>query len=109
MAAPAATDLRTLFSEPVTNAVYGFDHVEVRINGLDSPTDPLDMAVDGPVINVDMLTKGCVHELVSAFNVAGIFSQRLKKLKFRHRQVNALPLPRAFMAVLIKDKIPSLY
>src|SRR3954469_23476291 len=59
------------FLEAVADAVQGLDHVEAWIDGLELLPQPLDVAVDGAIVHVDLIVVSGVHERVAALHHAG--------------------------------------
>src|SRR5258708_27266897 len=57
-------------SVTIDDAIKGFDLAKAGIDRLELLSQPLDVAVDGAVIDIDVLAIGAVHELVPAFHVA---------------------------------------
>src|SRR5262245_29577063 len=64
--------------ETVTDAVQRLDHVEGVVDGLELLAQALDVAVDGPVVDVDLVVVGRIHQGVAAFDHAGAARQRLQ-------------------------------
>src|SRR6476659_4145445 len=65
------TPQKSGFLETVTDAVQRFDHLEVVIDDLELLAQPLDVAVDGAIVDVDLIVIGCVHQGVAALHHAG--------------------------------------
>src|SRR5271170_1561757 len=59
---------RLPFLEAVADAVEGLDHFEIRLDHLELLPQPLDMAVDGAIIDVDLIVVSRVHESVAALD-----------------------------------------
>src|SRR5205823_13185175 len=53
----------------ITDAIESFDLAEFGIDRLELLAQALDVAVDGAVIDVDMLAIGRVHQLIASFDV----------------------------------------
>src|SRR3954462_10383220 len=52
--------------EAIADAVQRFDHVEVVVDHLEFLAQPLDVAVDGAIIDVDLVVVGRVHQCIPA-------------------------------------------
>src|SRR5216684_7398458 len=89
------------FLEAVADAVQGFDHLEIVVHDLELLAQPLDVAVDGAIVDIDLVVIGRVHQGVAAFHDAGAGGQRLQDQKFRHGQRHRLVLPGAGMTLRI--------
>src|SRR5207244_1039017 len=59
------------FLETVADAVQRLDHVEIVIGRLELLAQPLDVAVDGAVVDIDLIVVGRVHQRIAAFHDAG--------------------------------------
>src|SRR5690349_12245823 len=55
----------------VSDAIERLDQREVVVDRLELLPEPLDVAVDRPVVDIDVLAVGGVHQLVAALDVAG--------------------------------------
>jgi len=62
------------------------------------------MAVDGTVIDIDLVVISRIHELVPVFNKARTLSECEENKEFSHRQANWLTIPRTDMAVRIEHE-----
>src|SRR6201996_2213008 len=82
----------------ITNAVEGFDGVEFRINLAELAAHTLDVAVDGAVVDIDLVVVGGVHQIIAALHEAGPLGQGLQQQKFRHRQLHRPVVPQAVVA-----------
>src|SRR5690242_3885496 len=60
----------------ISDAIKRFDLREARVYGLEFLTQALDVAVDGAIVDIDVLAIGAVHELVAALHMAGAQRQR---------------------------------
>src|ERR1041385_6761433 len=56
--------------EAIADAVQRFDHVEVVVDRLELLAQPLDVAVDGAVVDVNLVVISGVHQRVPAFDNA---------------------------------------
>src|SRR5262249_31163762 len=66
------------FAEPLTDAVKRLDHVEIVVSHFEFLAQPLDVAVDRPVIDIDLLVIGRIHQRVAALDHAGAERQRMQ-------------------------------
>src|SRR6266571_658174 len=66
------------FAVSVTDAIEGFDLPEFRIDGLELLAQPLDVAIDRAVIDIDVLAIGGIHQLVAVFDVPRTLRQRFE-------------------------------
>src|ERR1041385_3672310 len=57
----------SLFVEAVSDAIERFDRIEVRLDGPELAPDSLDVAVDGAVVDIDIVAIGDVEQLVTGF------------------------------------------
>src|SRR6202051_3411251 len=60
-----------LFLETIADAVQRLDHIEIVVAGLELLAQPLDVAVDGSVVDIDLVVIGRIHQRVAAFDHAG--------------------------------------
>ena len=86
---------RSGFLEAIADAVQRLDHLEIVVDHLELLAQPLDVAVDGAVVDIDLIVIGGVHQRVAALHHARPRRQRLQDQKFRHRQRHRLVLPGA--------------
>src|SRR5215831_2975752 len=54
----------------VTDTIEGFDGVEVAVHLTELLAHPLDVTVDGAVVDVDLVVVGGVHQVVAALHEA---------------------------------------
>src|SRR5476649_2687345 len=88
---------RPLFAITIADAIQRLDGVEIVGHRLELLAQPLDVAVDGAVVDIDLVVIGRVHQTVAAFDKAGTLRQRLQDQEFSDRQPDRLALPGAFM------------
>src|SRR4051812_16294484 len=79
----------------IADAIEGFDLREFRIDGLELLAQPLDVAVDRPVVDIDVLAIGRIHQLVAVFDMAEALRQRFQNQELGHRQLDRPAAPRA--------------
>src|SRR5436305_6305349 len=58
------------FLEAIADAVERLDHVEIVVRLLELLAQPLDVAVDGTVIDIDLIVVGRVHQRVAPLHHA---------------------------------------
>src|SRR5678816_1071533 len=75
-----------LVVESVSDAIKGLDRIEFRVGCAEFPADPLDVAVDRPVVDVDILVIGDVEQLVARLDHSGALGERLEDQEFGHGQ-----------------------
>src|SRR5271165_4167469 len=76
----------SLFLEPIADAIKGLDHLELVIDNLEFLAQPLDVAVDRAVIDIDLIVIGRVHQSIAALDDAGSRRERLEDQEFGDRQ-----------------------
>src|ERR1700721_635720 len=59
------------FFEAVPHSRQGFDHLEFVVRDLELLAQPLDVAVDGAVIDIDLVVIGRIHQRIAALDDAG--------------------------------------
>src|SRR5712691_4064463 len=96
------------FLEPIADTVKRFDHVEVVVGALELLAQPLDVAVDGAVVDIDLVVVGGVHQGVAALDHAGAARERLQDEELGDRERDRLVLPRAGVALGIHAQEPAL-
>src|SRR5437879_8160466 len=62
---------RSGFAVAVSDAIEGFDRVEIGVHVSEFLAHALDVAVDGSVIHIDLIVVGRVHQVVAALHEAG--------------------------------------
>src|SRR6202035_2809626 len=97
-----------LFLKTIADAVQRLDHIEIVVAGLELLAQPLDVAVDGPVVDIDLIIIGRIHQRVAAFDNAGTAGQRLQNEKFGDGERHRLVLPGAGVALRVHAKKPAL-
>src|SRR6202035_3458617 len=81
----------------ISDAIERFDLCEIVVDRLELLAQPLDVAVDGAVVDVDVLAIGRIHQLVAILDVAGALRQRLKDQELGDGQLDVIALPGAEM------------
>src|SRR5437867_2934444 len=72
----SGADFGSAVAVSIADAIEGFDLRELRIHVLELFAQALDVAVDRPVIDIDVLAIGRIHQLVAVFDVARPLRQR---------------------------------
>src|SRR5712691_792663 len=72
--------------EPVADAVECLDHVERFVDRLELLAQPLDVAVDRAVVDIDLIVVGGVHQRVATLDHARPARQRLQDQELGDRQ-----------------------
>jgi hypothetical protein len=62
----------------IANSVERLNHIERRVNRPKLSAQSFDMAVDGTVIDIDLIVVGGIHERIAAFDHPRSAHQRLK-------------------------------
>src|SRR3981189_2202090 len=68
---PRANARKSGFLEAVAHTVQGFDHLEIVVHDLELLAQPLDVAVDGAIVDIDLIVIGRATQGVAAFHDAG--------------------------------------
>src|SRR6516162_1286798 len=82
----------------IADAIERFDLGEIAVDRLEFLAQPLDVAVDRAVVDVNVLAIGRVHQLVAVLDVPRAVGQRFKYQELGHGQFNVLRAPAAQMA-----------
>src|SRR6185437_2527491 len=77
-AAAAAAGRGSAVAVAISDAIKRFDLREACVYGLEFLAQALDVAVDGAIVDIDVLAIGAVHELVPALHMAGPQRQRFE-------------------------------
>src|SRR3546814_20561724 len=94
--AAASAPRLAIVGEAVARAIEGRDRVEIGIDLAELAAQPLDVAVDRAVVDIDIVLIGGIHQLVAAAHDAGAAGQRFEDQKFGdgQRYVQAAPADR---------------
>src|SRR6185437_16737001 len=57
--------------ETIADAVQCLDHLEIVVDHLELLAQTLDVAVDGAIVDIDLIVIGRIHQRVAAFDDAG--------------------------------------
>ena len=77
------------------------------VRHLEFLAQPLDVAVDGAVVDIDLVVIGRVHEIVAALHEARTLGQTLQDQEFRDREADRPAVPGAFMALGIERELAA--
>src|SRR5438046_5755342 len=88
-----APSARSGFAVSVSDAIEGFDRVELGVHVAELLAHALDVAVDRPVIDVDLIVVGGVQQVVAALHEAGTLGQRLQEQELGDGQLHRLSVP----------------
>src|SRR3954447_3445342 len=83
----------SLFVETVSDAIQGLDSIEVGIAGAEFPSDAFDVAVDGAVIDIDVVLIGDVEQLVAGLYYARALGERFEDQELGDGQRHVFALP----------------
>ena len=79
-------DRRSFFVVAIANAIQRFNCREIIVHGPHFLAQALDVAVDGAVIDIDLLVIGHIHQLIAAFHEHGTLGKGLQQHEFGHGQ-----------------------
>ena len=91
----------------IADAVERLDLVEFIIAGAELLADALDVAVDRPVVHVDVLAIGRVDKLVAALYHARPRRQRLHQQELGDGELDVLALPDTLVLGLVQHQIAA--
>jgi len=66
------------------------------------------VAIDGPVVDINMFAIGRVDELIAVLDQPRPVGERFDEQEFRHRQVDQIAAPGAFVARRVEHEIAAL-
>src|SRR5207244_2305574 len=82
----------------IADAIERFDLSEVPIDGLELLPQPLDVAVDRAVVDINVLAVGGIHQLVAVLDVTGTLGERFEDQELGDGELYRLALPGAQVA-----------
>jgi hypothetical protein len=91
----------------LSHSVQRFDHVEIVVGLLELLAQPLDVAVDGAVVDIDLVVIGRIHQRIPALDHARARRQRLQDQELGDGERHRLVLPRAGMAFRVHPQEPA--
>src|SRR5690348_10119955 len=86
--AAAAAGRGSAVAVAISDAIKRFDLREACVYGLEFLAQALDVAVDGAIVDIDVLAIGAVHELVPALHMAGPQRQRFEDEELGDREID---------------------
>src|SRR5216684_2140456 len=92
----------------ISDAIERLDLGEFAVDDLELLAQPLDVAVDRPVVDIDVLAIGRVHQLIAAFDMALARRQRFQNEELGDRELDRLAAPSAEMAPGIEHEVAAL-
>src|SRR5438477_13029499 len=98
-------DLRLL--EAVADTVERLDHVEAVVGLLELLAQALDVAVDGAVVDIDLVVVGRIHQGIAALHHAGALSQGVQDQELGDGEHHLLALPGAGVALRVHAQQPA--
>src|SRR5262245_43331011 len=81
------------FLKTIADAIKRFDHLEIVVNDLEFLAQTLDVAVDGAIIDIDLIVVGGVHQRVAALDHAGTSCERLQDQELGDGEGDRFTLP----------------
>src|SRR4051812_19003836 len=83
----------SLLAKAVPDAVERLDRPELAVDGAELAAHALDMAVDGAIVDIDVVLIGDVHQLVARFHNARPLGKRLEDQEFGDGEGDVLSVP----------------
>src|SRR5262249_20662395 len=96
------------FLKTITDAIKRLNHLKIVVNHLEFLAQPLDVAVDRAVVDINLVIICGVHQRVAALDHARTSRERLQDEKFGDRESDGLALPRAGMSFGIHAQLAAL-
>src|SRR4051794_28284147 len=101
---PSARSRCSFLAKAVSDAIEGLDRVELAVDGAELAAHALDVAVDGPVVDIDVVLIGDVHQLVAGFDHARALGERLEDQEFGDGEGHVPAVPAHPVARRIHDQ-----
>jgi hypothetical protein len=92
---------RSYFLEAIADTIERLDHIELDVACPELYAQPLDVAVDGPVVDIHLIVVGCIHQGVAAFHHSRPARERLQDEKLGDGERDKLVFPGAGMPLRI--------
>jgi hypothetical protein len=70
------------FLDTIAHTIQRLDHIEVDVASLEFLAQPLDVAIDGSVVDIHLVVVSSIHQGVAAFHDPRSTRQRLQDEKF---------------------------
>src|SRR5206468_8932217 len=80
---------------------------EVRIDGPELAPDALDVAIDGAVVDIDIVAIGDVEQLVAGFYNTRPLGECFEYHELGHRQANHAAIPQHLVTGRVHDEVTS--
>src|ERR1700726_289833 len=91
----------------IADAIEGFDLRELRIHALEFLAQALDVAVDRPVIDINVFAISRIHQLVAVLDMTRALRQRFQDQELRYRQFDVRTAPAALMARRVEGHLAA--
>src|SRR5437899_664949 len=104
-AAGAATGSTVAVSIP--DPIERFDLREIRFDVLEFLSQALDLAVDRPFVDINVLAISRIHQLVAVFDVPRTVCKGFEDQELGHRQLDVFALPGAQMPRRVEDQLAA--
>src|SRR5687767_10371217 len=98
----------SLIFKAVADAVERLDRVESGVHGAELAANALDVAVDRPVVDIDVVLVGDVEQLVAALDHPGPLRERLEDHELGHRQRDLPAVPQHLVPRRVHGQPPAL-
>src|SRR5260221_8822958 len=108
-AGAAAAGRGSAVAVAISDTIEGFDMRESRVYCLELLAQPLDVAVDGAIVDIDVLAIGAINELVAALNVAGAQRQRLEDEELGDGEIDIDATPAALVPRRVEHELAALH
>src|SRR4051794_37888445 len=84
--------------ESVSDAIQGLDCIKLGVGSAELAADPLDVAVDGAVVNIDVVMISDIEQLVARFDDSGALRERFEDQEFGDGQSHVPAVPHDLVA-----------
>src|SRR4029077_11254996 len=103
----ASREAGSAIAVSITDAIEGFDLREIRVDGLELLAEPLDVAVDCSVVDIDVLAVSRIHQLVAVLDVPRAVGERFEDQELGHGELDRRAAPGAEMAHRIENQLSA--
>src|SRR4029077_15937074 len=103
----ASREAGSAIAVSITDAIEGFDLREIRVDGLELLAQPFDVAVDRPVVDIDVLAVSRIHQLVAVLDVPRAVGERFEDQELGHGELDRRATPGAQMAHRVEDQLSA--
>src|SRR4051794_28409255 len=103
-----ARSASSLFVETVSDAIEGLDSIEGRVTGAEFAANALYVAVDGAVVDINVILIGNVEELVARLHHSRTLRESLEDQEFGDGQRHLAAVPQNLVPRRIHDQPPAL-